>query len=40
MKKSTYTAAILAAILFSGAVFAETDNVDDVLHGNGYESLD
>ncbi len=34
MKKTTYTAAILAA-LFSGAAFAEMDNVDDVLYGNG-----
>ncbi len=35
MKKTTYTAAIIAAALFSGAAFAEMDNVDDVLYGNG-----
>ena len=35
MKKTTYTAAILATALFSGAAFAEMDNVDDVLHGTG-----
>jgi len=38
MKKTTYTAAILAAALFSGAAFAEMDNVDDVLTGNGSVS--
>ena len=38
MKKTTYTAAILAAALFSGASFAEMDNVDDVLTGNGSVS--
>jgi len=38
MKKTTYTAAILATALFSGASFAEMDNVDDVLTGNGSVS--
>ena len=38
MKKSTYITAILAAALFSGAAFAEMDNVDDVLTGNGKVS--
>ncbi len=38
MKKTTYTAAILAAALFSGAAFAEMDNVDDILTGNGKVS--
>ncbi len=35
MKKTTYTAAILSAALFSGASFAE-DNRDDILYGNGH----
>jgi len=35
MKKTAYITAILAAALFSGAAFAEMDNVDDVLTGNG-----
>ena len=34
MKKTTYTGAIIAAALFSGTAFAETDIVGDVLHGN------
>ncbi|MCP3868538.1 MAG: hypothetical protein GY703_10655 [Gammaproteobacteria bacterium] len=34
MKKTTYTAAIIAAAMFSGAVFAEMDNADDVLYGS------
>ena len=38
MKKTTYITAILAATLFSGATFAEMDNVDDVLTGNGKVS--
>ena len=38
MKKTTYITAILAAALFSGAAFAEMDNVDDVLTGNGKVS--
>ena len=38
MKKTTYTAAIIAAALFSGASFAETDNVDDVVYGTGSVS--
>ncbi len=38
MKKTTYITAILAAALFSGAAFAEMDNVDDVLTGNGSVS--
>ena len=38
MKKTTYTAAILVAALFSGAAFAEMDNVDDILTGNGKVS--
>ena len=38
MKKTTYTAAILAAALFSGASFAEMDNVDDVIYGTGAVS--
>ena len=38
MKKTTYTAAILTAALFSGAAFAEMDNVDDILTGNGKVS--
>ena len=38
MKKTTYITAILAAALFSGAAFAETDNVDDILTGNGKVS--
>ena len=35
MKKTTYTAAILATALFSGAAFAEVDNRDDIIHGTG-----
>ena len=35
MKKTTYTAAVIAAVLFSSASFAEMDNADDVLYGNG-----
>ncbi|MCP3870848.1 MAG: hypothetical protein GY703_22680 [Gammaproteobacteria bacterium] len=35
MKKTTYTAAIVAAALFSGASFAE-DNRDDILYGDGH----
>ena len=38
MKKTTYITAILAAALFSGASFAEMDNVDDILTGNGSVS--
>ncbi len=38
MKKTTYITAILAAALFSGAAFAEMDNVDDILTGNGKVS--
>ena len=38
MKKTTYITAILATALFSGAAFAEMDNVDDVLHGSGKVS--
>ena len=38
MKKITYTAAIIATALFSGASFAEMDNVDDILTGNGKVS--
>ena len=38
MKKTTYITAILAAAMFSGASFAEMDNVDDVLTGNGSVS--
>ncbi len=38
MKKTAYTAAILAAALFSGASFAEMDNVDDVIYGTGSVS--
>jgi hypothetical protein len=38
MKKTTYITAILAAAMFSGAAFAEMDNVDDVLTGNGKVS--
>ena len=38
MKKTTYITAILATALFSGASFAEMDNVDDVLTGNGKVS--
>ena len=38
MKKITYITAILAAALFSGAAFAEMDNVDDILTGNGKVS--
>ena len=38
MKKTTYTAAIIAAVLFSGASFAEMDNVDDVIYGTGKVS--
>ena len=38
MKNTTYTAAILATALFSGASFAEMDNVDDVIYGNGKVS--
>ena len=38
MKKTTYTAAIIDAALFSGASFAETDNVDDVVYGTGSVS--
>ena len=38
MKKTTYITAILAAALFSGAAFAEMDNVDDVLTGSGKVS--
>jgi hypothetical protein len=35
MKKTTYTAAILVAALFSGAAFAEVDNRDDIIYGTG-----
>ena len=38
MKKTTYTAAILATALFSSASFAEMDNVDDVVYGTGSVS--
>ena len=38
MKKTTYTTAILAATLFSGASFAEMDNVDDVIYGTSSVS--
>ena len=38
MRKTTYTAATLAAVLFSGASFAEMDNVDDVVYGTGSVS--
>jgi len=38
MKNITYTAAIVAAAMFSGAAFAEMDNVDDILTGNGSVS--
>ena len=38
MKKTTYITAILAAALFSCAAFAEMDNVDDILTGNGSVS--
>ena len=38
MKKTTYITAILAAALFSGAAFAEMDNVDDVIYGTGSVS--
>ena len=38
MKKTTYITAILAAALFSGAAFAEMDNVDDILTGSGKVS--
>ncbi len=38
MKKTTYITASLAAALFSGAAFAEMDNVDDILTGNGKVS--
>ena len=38
MNKTTYTAAIIAAALFSGSALAETDIVGDVLHGNGTVS--
>ena len=38
MKKTTYTAAILAAAMFSGAAFAEMDNRDDILTGSGKVS--
>ena len=35
MKKTTYTAAILATAMFSGTAFAEMDNVDDIKYGTG-----
>ncbi len=35
MNKTTYTTAILAAALFSGAAFAEVDNRDDIIYGTG-----
>ena len=35
MKKTTYTAVIIATALFSGAAFAEMDNVDDIIYGTG-----
>jgi len=38
MNKTTYTAGIIAAALFSGSAFAETDIVGDVVHGNGAVS--
>ena len=38
MKKITYTAAILTAALFSGASFAQADNEEDILTGNGAVS--
>jgi hypothetical protein len=38
MKKTTYITAILATALFSGASFAEMDNVDDILTGSGKVS--
>ena len=38
MNKITYTAAILSAALFSGAAFAEFDNEEDILTGNGSVS--
>ena len=34
MKKTTYTAAILATALFSDCAFTEMDNAGDVLHIN------
>ena len=38
MKNTTYITAILATALFSGAAFAEMDNVDDILTGRGEVS--
>ena len=38
MKNTTYITAILATALFSGAAFAEMDNVDDILTGSGEVS--